>query len=400
MSMALAIVGIGLAADWNQFRGPNGDGFCTATKIPLSWGPKENILWKVEIPGVGYSSPVISNNKIFFTSCLEENQERVLLCHDLETGRELWRQSIFKAPLETRHKNSSCANSTPAADKDRVYSSFLDKDRYVLISHDHAGKEQWRRDLGKYVNRHGFCSSPILTSGMIVVAGDNDEAGFVAAVDPQTGADIWRHNRENPVRSFSVAVPTKVGGQDQLLLAGCRSLTSFEPKSGKTLWKVTTPTEKFVAAPVLSEGVAVVSGSSPTNTVWGIDPTGTGDVTESKVLWKENQNALYTCSPVAVGSWVFGVTDNGIGWCVEAKTGKKQWTERLGKAHQASLLHVDGHILALDEEGICHVFAAGPKFQMVRKNKIGEPCRATPAIGPESIVLRSEKSLIRIGLVK
>jgi hypothetical protein len=390
------IVGFGIGSDWNQFRGPNGNGFSSIKKIPLKWGKIDNIVWKIEVPGTGYSSPVISNDKVFLTTCLEDSKDRVLLCYDLATGKENWRRVVFQSALETRHQNSSCANSTPAADKDRVYSSFLDKDRYVLLSHDHFGKEIWRKDLGKYVNKHGFCSSPILTSGMVVVAGDNDEAGFVAAINPETGLEVWRHNRENSVRSFSVVVPAIIGDQDQLLLAGCRSLTSFEPQSGKPIWKVNTPTEKFVAAPVISEGIAVVSGSSPANTMWGVDPTGKGDVTGSKVLWKENQNALYTCSPVAVGPWVFGVTDNGIGWCIEAKTGKKQWTERLGKAHHASLIYADGHIFALDEEGICYVYVAGPKFQLISKNKISEPCHATPAIGSNYLILRSDKSLFRI----
>ncbi len=397
LTLLTGLLGMGLASDWNQFRGPNGDGFATQGKIPLTWGPKENILWRVEIPGVGYSSPVISQNKIYYTTCLEDTQARVLLCHDLETGKELWRRELFTAPLEARHKNSSCANSTPAADGKHVYSSFLEKDRFLLLCHDPMGKELWRRDLGKYVSPHGFCGSPILTSGMVVVAGDNDAAGFVTAVHPETGEEIWRHNRENSVRSFSVAVPARVGDRDQLLLAGCRSLTSFEPKSGKVLWKVTSETQKFVAAPVVADGVAVVSGSSPSNILMGVDPTGSGDVTQSKVLWQAGQNALYTCSPVAVGPWVFGVTDNGMAWCLEAKTGKRLWIERLGKAHHASLLHVEGKILALDEAGICHIFAAGPKFQLVRRNKIGEFCHATPAIGQETIILRTEKSLIRIG---
>lgn len=397
LALLMAMVGgLTWAGDWNQFRGPTADGQSTSGPIPLKWGPQENITWKVSLPGVGHSSPVVARDRIFLTSCIEETQERLVLCHDFVSGKELWRKTVATSPLEIRHKNSSCANSTPATDGERVYSSFLDRDRYLLFCHDFHGKLVWKRDLGKYVNKHGFCSSPILTSEMVVIVGDNDEAGFIAAVDPKSGNDVWRHTRSDSVRSFSVTVPIQAGGKDQLLVAGCRSLTSLEPKTGKEFWKVTTPTEKYVAAAVLAEGVAVVTGTSPANTLWGIDPTGSGEVTENKVLWKESQHALYTCSPVAVGPYVFGVTDNGIAWCLEAKTGKKMWVERLGKAHHASLLHADGHILALDEEGVCHVFLAGPKFQLVRRNKIGEPCHATPALANGSIVLRTEKSLFRI----
>jgi len=395
----LSVVGLP-AADWNQFRGPSSNGDAGKAGIPLVWSgtdQNQNILWKTDLQGIGYSSPVVKAGKVFLTTCLEKELERVVLCHDLESGKQLWSRSVIKAPLETRHQLSSCANSTPAVDDQRVYCSFLDKDRFVLVSHDHQGKELWRKDLGKYVNKHGFCSSPILCNNLLLVAGDNDAAGFFTAIKPSTGETVWRHERKNPIRSFSVPVPYSKDGKHQVLLSGCRGLTSFEPQTGKVLWEVETPTEKYVAAAVVAEDVALISGSSPANTLWGVNPLFSAKASNDRVLWRENSNALYTCSPVAVGSRVYGVTDNGFAWCLDAKTGKKFWTERMGKAHHASLVHVDGHILVFDEEGICHILVDGPEFKLLRRNRLGDSCHATPAIAGSTLVVRTGKALWRIG---
>ena len=395
------LAGVGLeAADWSQFRGGPSNGDAGNPGIPLEWsavGTERNILWKTEIAGVGFSSPVVKGGKVFLTNCLEKDLERVVQCHDLETGRRLWSRSVLKAPLEVRHQLSSCANSTPAADERRVYSSFLDRDRFVLVSHDHDGTEVWRKDLGRYVNKHGFCSSPILFNNLLLVGGDNDAAGFVAALKPETGELVWRHERKNPVRSFSVPVPHSVGGKDQILLSGCRSLTSFEPGTGKVLWEVETPTEKYVAATVVANGVALVSGSSPANTLWGVDPCAEAKGGADRVIWRESNNALYTCSPVAVGPRIYGVTDNGFAWCLEAKTGRRLWTERLGRAHHASLVHADGRILAFDEEGTCHVLSEGPEVKVLARNKLGDSCHATPAIAGNTLIVRTGKALWRLG---
>jgi len=396
-SVAGFLIGISLlgaiatAADWNQFRGPDANGAAGMVKLPAEWGVENNIAWKVPIPGTGYSSPVVSEGKIFITTCLETTGERVLACHDLETGREVWRRAVLVAQLEKRHQLSSCANSTCLATKDLVYCSFLDKDRYLLAAYDHGGKEKWRKDLGAYVNKHGFCSSPMLQDGKILIAADNDAEGFIAALDPPTGKLIWRHERTNPVRSFSTPVPGK--DNKQALVAGCRGLTAFDTVTGKVSWKVETPTEKFVAAPVVCDGIVVISGSSPENSLWGVDMESGG-----KVLWKETANALYTCSPVAANGLVFGVTDQGIAWCLDPKSGKRHWTERLGKAHHASILSVNNYLLIFDRTGDCHVVSASSTFKKLSVNRLGDEVHATPALVSDGLVVRTVNHLVRVGV--
>ena len=391
--LAFLFGGFATCADWNQFRGPLANASAEGVSIPDEWGPDRNIRWSIPLAGVGYSSPVISGGKVFLTTCLEPTGERLLVCHDLETGKELWKQGVVKAPLETRHQLSSCANSTPLATSDRVYCSFLDKDRYLLAAYDHGGKEKWRRDLGAYVNKHGFCSSPMLQDGNLLIAADNDASGFVAAINPATGETVWRHERTNSVRSFSVPVP----GTDkrQVLVAGCRGLTSLDSQTGKVQWRVETPTEKFVAAPAVCSGIALISGSSPENTLWGVNIKEGG-----KVEWKESANSLYTCSPVVANGLVFGVTDQGVAWCLDPATGKRHWTERLGKAHHASLLAVNHTVLAFDQSGACHVIEASSRFRKTRTNKLPGEIHATPALLADGLVIRTTDSLIRIGIQK
>lgn len=270
-----------------------------------------------------------------------------------------------------------------------VFCSFLDKDRYALASYDHDGLEKWRADIGRYVNKHGFCSSPMLQDGKILIAADNDASGFVAAVDPLTGKVLWRHERTNPVRSFSVPVPGK--DSKQALVAGCRGLTAFDTTSGKVDWRVETPTEKFVATPAVCDGIAVVSGSSPENSLWGVDIESGG-----KVLWKETANALYTCSPVTANGLVFGVTDQGIAWCLDPKTGNRHWTERLGKAHHASIVSVNNLLLAMDRDGNCHVFEAQKTFKKIGVNGLGEEVHASPAVIADGLIIRTKDHLVRV----
>lgn len=388
-TLACLFGGFATCADWNQFRGPLANASAPGVLIPGKWGPDRNIRWSIPLAGVGFSSPVVSGGKIFLTTCLEPTGERLLVCHNLETGKEAWKREVVKAPLETRHQLSSCANSTPLATFDKVYCSFLDKDRYVLASYDHGGSEMWRVDMGRYVNKHGFCSSPMLQDGKILIAADNDASGFVAAVDPSTGKVLWRHERTNPVRSFSTPIPGK--DNKQALLAGCRGLTAFDTCTGKVDWRVETPTEKFVATPVVCDGIAVVSGSSPENSLWGVDIESGG-----KVLWKETANALYTCSPVTANGLVFGVTDQGIAWCLDPKTGKRHWTERLGKAHHASIVSVNNLLLAIDRDGNCHVFEAQKTFKKIGVNGLGEEVHATPAVIMDGLIIRTKDHLVRV----
>ena len=190
-----------LAENWPGFRGPRGDGSSTEKALPLRWSAADNIAWKVSIPGRGHASPIVWGDRIFVVSAVPETEERVLLCLDRRTGKTLWQRAVLKAPLEELHRLNSHASSTPLTDGERVYVSFLDRDRMFIAAYDFAGKQLWAVHPGPFASKHGYCSSPILYKDRVIVNGDHDGEGFLVALDRRTGKTVWKTARPNNPRS-------------------------------------------------------------------------------------------------------------------------------------------------------------------------------------------------------
>jgi hypothetical protein len=394
-TLALAL----LAADWPRFRGPNGDGVANDPGVPVTWTATENVLWKVPVPGVGHSSPVVSNGRVFLTSFLPESNERVLLCFDRTGGKKVWQKTVVTAPAEKMHKNNTPASSTPVADGSRVWSAFLDGDAVAVACHDFAGEQQWRKLFPGFVSHHGFCGTPVLFENLLIVNGDSDGDAFVAALDGRTGETVWKTPRPNRTRSFSVPIFIEVNGRAQMVLAGSKSVAGFDPHTGKQLWVADSPTDKFVASAAFADGLVFATGTSPNNSLAAIDPSGTGNVTKTHVKWFDAKVASYVPSPLAFGDRLFVLTDGGIATLFEAKTGKKVWSERLGaRLVHASPLLVNGLIYCLADDGTTFVLKAADEFEVVAKNPLGEECHATPAVSGGQLFVRSAGHLWCVGV--
>ena len=188
------------AEDWPGWRGPRGDGTSTEKNIPIRWSATENIYWKTPIPGIGHSSPAVFGDKIFLTTCLLKEKERVLLCLDRKKGNILWQQVVVTAPLERKHKLNSYASSTPATDGKHVWITFLAYPDLIAACYDMAGNLVWKKSPGKFYSVHGFCSSPILYKDTVIINGDQDAQGYLVALDKVTGEERWRVNRPNKTR--------------------------------------------------------------------------------------------------------------------------------------------------------------------------------------------------------
>jgi hypothetical protein len=385
------------AADWPGFRGPAGDGTCDDANVPLHWGEGENVLWKVPVPGRGHSSPVVSGERIFLTTCLTEVPDRVLLCYDRRNGKLLWQQTVLTAPIEVMHDNNTAASSTPVTDGQHVWVTFLDAPKMMAACFDFDGRLVWKKAVGDYEADHGFGSSPALFGDLLILNGDSDGDAFLTAFDKRTGAERWRTSRLNRTRSFSTPLFIDAAGRRQMVLTGSKSIASFDPATGRQLWAADSATAKFVAMPAFADGVIFATGTSPNHTVVGIRPEGTGNVTETHVLWTDNRGAAYVPSPVAFGSCVFLVSDAGIATCFEARTGRRLWTERLGSLHRASPLRIGEHIFCLSAEGIMFVLKASTRFEVVARNRLDGECHATPAVADGRLFLRTTEHLYCIG---
>ena len=380
-----------IAADWPTWRGPTSDGCITDAAVPTEWSATRNVAWKVPVPGVGHSSPVIAGGRIFLTSCIDT--QRCVLAFDATTGQQLWKATVATADVEKMHKNNTPASATPVTDGKLVWAAFLTGSAITVACLDAGGAPVWSKSFSGFVSPHGFCGSPILHGDKLIVNGDSDGDAFLAALDRKTGAVIWKVARPNRTRSFSVPVIITHAGRPQLVLAGSKSIAAYEPDTGESIWVADSPTDKFVATAVYADGHIIATGTSPVSTLAAIRPDGRGNVTASHVAWSTARGAAYVPSPVAVGKHVFVQSDDGQATFLAARTGKVVWAERLGRLHNASPLLVNDRIYSLAEDGTMYILRAAPEFEIVAKNTIGEPCRATPAIADGRLYLRSASHL-------
>jgi len=382
-----------LGDDWPCWRGTTGDGICTETDVPVKWSGNENIAWKTPIPGKGHSSPIVSAGRIFVTSADKKNA-RTLMSLDAKTGEVLWTKTVLKAPPEKINYLNSRASSTPAADGKHVFVTFLNVQEMFVACYDFDGKEIWRKTPGRFTAKHGYCSSLLLYKDLVIVNGDQDAKGkdtaYIVALEKATGKERWRIDRPNRVRSYVPPVVFNAAGKDQMVLSGSKCTASYDPKTGKRHWIVKGPTEQFVASMVYTDDVFCITGGFPTLHTLGITPKG-------KVLWHKRKETSYVPSPIAAGKYFFVVGDKGSISCLTAKTGKVMWTEKLGRHHSSSPVSADGKLYFLDDDGIMHIIEAAPKFKLIRKNVLGEPCRASPAISDGKMFIRGTKNLYCIG---
>jgi len=397
-----ALAACAAAGEWPSWRGPQRDGVSDETGIPIRWSPTENILWKVPIPGKGHSSPIVWGDRIFLTTCVKERQERILLCIDRRDGKILWQRVVLTAPLERLNQLNSYASSTPATDGKHVWVPFLDREHMFVACYGVEGEEVWTKRPGEFHAVHGFCSSPLLYRDTVILNGDQDAEAYIVALDKATGAERWRADRPNRTRSYTPPVIFDAAGKKQLVLSGSKCVASYSPDTGKLIWIVDGPTEQFVASLVQADGIFFMTGGYPELHLIGVRPDGEGNVTKSHVIWhlfhKDLRNGIsYVPSPIAEGKLFFLVSDTGTASCLEARTGKVLWTEKLGRHHSASPVSADGHLYFLDDDGQTFVLKAAPTFELVSKNALGEPCRASPAVSRGRIYIRALGHLYCIG---
>jgi outer membrane protein assembly factor BamB len=251
---------------------------------------------------------------------------------------------------------------------------------------------------------HGWSASPILYKDMVIVNCDQDAVAYLVALDQRTGEERWRIDRPNRTRSYCnpiiVDTPDWNGGgatRKQMVLTGSKSVASYDPDSGKQWWVIDGPTEQFVASPVYTDGVIFITGGFPTMHQMGIDPSGSGNVSSSHVLWHDAKAGAYVPSPIADGKYVYCVSDEGMATCMEAKTGKKMWVQRLGKHHRPSPVWAEGRIYFLADDGEMFVVKSGAAFELISKNALGEDCFASPAISRGQMFIRTVGSLYCVG---
>jgi len=412
---------------WPGWRG-DGQGIARGARLPLEWTASRNIAWKAEIPGRGLSSPIVWGDRLFLTTAIEgdvvpgakavkhvaEGQEFVhpdatgadrrhmlkLLSLDTRDGRVLWERTVWEGtPVDSRHKKASFASPTATTDGERVYAYFGSEG---LFAYDFDGKLAWKFDPGVVGTMGvGVGTSPILYRDLLILLCDEDngEKSYLVALDRRTGKEKWRAPRKIEV-SWATPVIVSAAGRDELVTAGNQHVQAYDPATGRELWRMKGLESNAVTTPLVGDGVVVVSSGYPSKVTIAVKPGGSGDVTDSpQVLWRYSKGSAYVPSPILYDGHVYLLTDKGLLTCLDARTGEVRYEGArppVPASFMASPVAVNGHLLLTSQDGDTFVVKAGPHFEVVGTNPLGEPINASAAAAGARLFIRGEKHLFAI----
>lgn len=413
-SLVLVSSGLLLAGDWPEFRGPTGQGVSTAKDVPVEWDLETNIVWRTELAGDGWSSPVLSRGRLYLTAAVMPEggtgKDRSLrtLCFDAATGEPVWDVEVFSQSDATAgrvHSKNSHASPTPITDGEHLWVHFGTHGTAQL---DLAGKVVWRYTGAKYNQVHGNGGTPVLVDGRLVFSCDGGDEQFVVALDANSGEELWRRDRpERTGKPFSFSTPlvVEVAGRKQLVSPASNQVVAYDPVDGTELWVAQYSGYSVIPRPVFAHGLLFLATSYDRPNFLAIRPAAVegkpADPVEAEIVWSADRGAPHTPSAVVVGDEVYAVSDRGIVTCWDARTGNVHWQQRVGGNFSASPIAVvgenGGHLHFTDEAGKTTVVAAGTEFDEVAVNDLGERTLASPAVDDGVLYVRTAKALYRIG---
>lgn len=404
--VGLAFAGVAPAADWPEFRGPDGTGHYTGPPLVTAWGPDTNVTWKTPIPGLGWSSPIVVQGKIFLTTAVPSNDGKTpdyslrALCLQADSGSIVWDREVFveSGGMSPRpHSKNSHASPTPVSDGQRIFVHFGHEGTACL---DMAGNVVWKTQEHRYKPVHGGGGSPILVGDALVFSADGGDQQFLLALETKTGAVRWKKPRKTTARktfSFSTPQVWTLNGQDVILSPASDFVSAHDPRDGQEVWRGVYPASGYsvIPRPILAGGRLIVSTSYDTAHLVAYDPPG-DNAKSATVAWFTKKDAPHTPTPLAVGNEIYMISDKGIMSCLDAKTGELHWSERLrGKGYSASPIHANGLIYFTSEDGMGQVIKASTEYQEVSQSGMKERTFATPAAMNGALFIRTESALYR-----
>jgi outer membrane protein assembly factor BamB len=392
---------VGLAA-WTEFRGPTGQGHCQAT-LPVRWSASDNVRWKTELPGQGWSSPVEQDGRVYLTSAVpvpeSDDLSLRLFVLDGDSGMILKSVEVFRQAAATSpriHSKNSHASPTPVIEGDRIYVHFGHQGTgcYTL-----SGQPVWKNDTIRYEPQHGNGGSPVLSGDKLIFSCDGAADPFIIALHKDSGEVAWKTPRPtDATKTFSFSTPLliDVNGQLQLISPGSNCVMALDPETGAEIWRVRYDGYSVISRPVFGQGLVYISTSFNSPVAMAIRPDGKGDVTKTHVAWTARRAAPNTPSMLLVGDHLYMVSDRGVASCLDAKTGEMRWQQRLGGAVSASPLYAAGRVYFQNEQGESFVVAAGAQFEELARNNLGERTLASYGVIDNDLLIRTETRLYRI----
>ena len=436
VSLCLAFTAAAQAQNWPSFRGPNASGVAEGSATPTEWDAEKrvNILWKTPIPGLGHSSPVVWGDRVFVTTAVSSDPKSEfrhglygdvtpakdmskhswrVYALDKRTGKFIWERTAYEGvPKAKRHPKNTQATPTPVTNGEVVVAFFGSEGLYA---YDFDGKLLWKHDLGMLSAgwfydpdyEWGVGSSPIIYKDLVIVQCDVQENSFIAAFSLKDGKQVWRRAR-NELPSWGT--PTVYEGKTgaELITHATKFIRGYDPLTGKELWQLSGNSEITTPTPIIAHGlIYVTNGYRGIQPIYAIRPGAQGDISlkgdaESNqfIAWSKKQGGPYTPTPIVYGDYLYTCSNNGIMAAYNAKTGERIYRQRIagrGGAYSASPVAADGKLYFPSEDGEVFVVRAGPKYELLATNPMGEVLMATPAISDGIIFVRGIKNLYAVG---
>lgn len=407
LMLGLACASLAQANDWPSWRGPRATGVALGENYPTEWSSEKNIKWKIELPGLGASTPVVWEDRIFLTCGIDG--KNTVLCLD-RSGEKLW-QAEAGREKPGKHKKATGSNPSAVTDGERVFVYFKSGD---LAAFDVNGNQLWHVNLqekyGEDTLWWDLGTSPVLTKDAVVVAVMHSGPSYLVAFDKASGKERWKQDRnlgapEEAAQSYSTPVVLDHNGQETLVCLGADHVTGHDATSGKELWRVggLNPRQdkyfRSIASAVVADGI-VVAPYARGSTITAIKLGGSGDVTKSHIVWERDDLGADVPTPVAADGKVYVCTDKGKVECLDIQTGKTLWSveaPRNRNAFSSSPILASGKLYITREDGVTFVIDTASK-KIVAENKLnGEFTVATPVFVDGEILLRTHESLYCIG---
>jgi outer membrane protein assembly factor BamB len=411
MSLVMMIVATLSADNWPQWRGPQLNGTSAETGLPIKWTAQSNVAWKLPLPEWSGATPIVWGDSIFLN--VAQGSTLSLWCVDRRGPTVLWKAPLGGGNHKERKQNMS--SPSPVTDGTRVYAMT---GTGVLKGFDFKGKELWARDIqreyGRFGLQWGYASSPLLHDDALFVQVLHgmltDDPSYLLRIDKLTGKTVWRVERPTDAISespdaYTTPALVQIGTAMEVVVSGGDVVTGHDPATGKELWRLkglnptNDPNYRIVASPVVAGGLIIAP--SRQGPVIAIRPGGRGDVSQSHKAWQFSRGPDVP-TPVSDGTHVFLVTDNGIVYALNAKTGALVWgpTRLNSGTYSASPILADGRVYVTNEEGLTSVFAAGAEFEVLAENPLNDYTLSSPAVSQGQIFLRTSSHLFAIGTRK
>jgi outer membrane protein assembly factor BamB len=433
LALCIGLSSFAYAQNWPSFRGQNGSGAGDGSDLPITWDAEKsiNVSWKTPIPGLGHSSPIVWGELVFVTTAVSSatNSEFVhgptdtpasaddnskhsfrVYCLNKKTGRIIWQKEIHQGvPKTKRHLKASHANPTPVTDGKKLIVSFGSEGLYCF---DFEGKLLWKQDLGILDGgwssgpdfHWGFSSSPIIYKHLAIVQCDTQKRSFVAAFNLADGKRVWQTSREE---DSSWSTPTIYEGKNgaELITSGTKYYRGYDPITGKELWRLADGVDVKIPTPIAFDDLYFLGGGSSheQNPFYAIRAGLRGEIKpaeagNTRVAWQSLKIRAHIVTPIVYGDYLYACTDNGILSQYNAKTGEPTFRARLGSggSFAASPVAADGKLYFASEDGEVFVIKAGPQFELLARNPMGEVLMATPAIAGKMIIIRGQNHLFGI----